>query len=204
MYSSYFYRDLFNYKITRFGKIVANIKELVYTPDYNAKRWLKFSLNAIGDPELPIFTESPKSIDGVSWVHKNNKLYVTTDTTDCTITLSSKNDNGENYYKTIGDTCRYVFENVDTLENYQLCATKDNYKPLLVTNLKSHVIVQNQTFTNTSTITGDNITIGSNISSAVEEGPVIIQSGTTTFDATNTVTIKNGFECKKGAILEIK
>ena len=49
-----------------------------------------------------------------------------------------------------------------------------------------------------------NIYIGSNISSAVEEGPVIINSGTTTFDATNSVTIKNGFECKTGAALEIK
>ena len=53
-------------------------------------------------------------------------------------------------------------------------------------------------------MTGDEIVIGRNISSAVEEGTVVIESGSTTFDATNSVTIKNGFECKIGATLEIK
>ena len=112
--------------------------------------------------------------------------------------------NGNSYYQTVTDSCNYVFQNVDSLENYQLCITKDNYIPLLITNLKSNVIIQNQTFTNTSKITGIDIVIGSNVSKAVEEGPVIIESGSTTFDATNSVTIKNGFECKKGATLEIK
>ncbi len=121
-----------------------------------------------------------------------------------TITLTSKNDNGQSYFQTVTDSCKYVFHGIDTLENYQLCITKDNYKPILITNLKSNVIIQNQTFNSTSIVTGDEIVIGRNISSAVEEGPVVIESGSTTFDATNSVTIKNGFECKMGATLEIK
>lgn len=203
-YSCKFYRSLFRYKICRFGKIVTTVKDSRSPTSYDPYRWLHFSLNAIGDPELPIYIESPKSIEGLSWVHKDSNLYVTTNTTGCTITLSSANDNGDSYYHIERDTCRYTFQNVNALENYQLCITKDNYKPILITNLKSNVIIQNQTFNSTSIVTGDEIVIGRNISSAVEEGPVVIESGSTTFDATNSVTIKNGFECKIGATLEIK
>ena len=63
---------------------------------------------------------------------------------------------------------------------------------------------QNETYTGTRTFTGKNIYIGSDVTRSKPEGPVIIESGNITFDATNTVIIKNGFECKKGAILEIK
>lgn len=203
-YNANFYKALFKNKNNRFGKIVFYIKDYYNPSSYNVLRWLHFSLNAIGDPELPIYTESPKTIEGISWVHKNNKLYVTADTTACTITLSSKNDNGSTYYETVKNTCNYVFEDVGVLDDYQLCFTKDNYKPIWITNLKSKVYIQNQTFTNTSSITGSDIIVGSNVSSAIEEGPVIIKSGSTTFDATNSATIMNGFECKKGAILEIK
>lgn len=38
----------------------------------------------------------------------------------------------------------------------------------------------------------------------IELGNDTDKSGSTTFDATNSVTIKNDFECKKGATLEIK
>ena len=207
-YSGRFYKALFKTRNNRFGKIAAYIKDYNNPTVYGPYRWLHFSLNAIGDPELPIYIDSPQTIEGTSWVYQGNKLYVATDSTGYTVTLSSKNDNGQTYYQTITDTnkCKnqFIFQNVNSLDNLQLCITKDNYKPLLVTNLKSQVIVQNQTFTSTSTITGEKIIIGRNISSAVEEGPVIINSGTTTFDATNSVTIKNGFECKKGATLEIK
>lgn len=204
IYNGLFYKTLLSYNNNRFGKIISHIKDHSIPNSYSSKRWLHFSLNAIGDPELPIYTDTPKSIKNLSWVHKDNKLYVSIDSTGYTMTLTSKNDNGNSYYQTITDSCNYVFQNVDTLENYQLCITKDNYKPLLITDLKSKVIIQNQTFINTSTITGENIIVGSNISSAIEEGPVIIESGSTTFDASNSVTIKNGFECKKGTTLEIK
>ncbi len=204
-----FYRALFLHKINRLGKIVVNLKDANNPTSYAGPgRWLHFSLNTIGDPELPIYTELPKSIKGVSWVHQGNNLHVSTDSVGYTVTLSSKTDNTNSYFQTIADIdnsmYNFVFQNIDTLENYQLCITKDNYKPLLITNLESHVIVQNQTFTGTSIIDGDEIIVGSNISSAVEEGPVVIESGHTMFDATKTVTIRNGFECKKGAILEIK
>ena len=208
LYNGRFYKALFQTRINRFGKLIVHMKDINKPTSYGTNRWLHFSLNAIGDPELPIYIDSPQTIEGVSWVYQGNKLYVATDSTGYTVTLSSKNDNGQTYYQTVIDTnkCKnqFIFQDVDSLENLQLCITKDNYKPLLVTNLKSQVIVQNQTFTNSSTITGERIIIGSNISSAVEEGPVIINSGTTTFDATNSVTIKNGFECKTGAALEIK
>ncbi len=204
LFNRYLYESLFKYKVNRFGKAVVRVKKRYKSNRYNPTRWLLFSINAIGDPELPIYTEFPKSVEGLSWAHKDNNLYVATNTTGCTITLSSANDNGNSYYHIVRDTCRYTFQNVDILENYQLCITKDNYRPILITNLKSNVIIQNQTFNSTSIVTGDEIVIGRNISSAVEEGPVVIESGSTTFDATNSVTIKNGFECKIGATLEIK
>jgi hypothetical protein len=123
-------------------------------------------------------------------------------------TITSKNDNGASYCVTP------PFKNSSSTEvsfdieqsqwgNYQLCITGKNHIPLLITDMVG-TYIQNQTFNGSNTITGKDIYIGKDVTKLKEEGPVIIESGSTTFDATNSVTIKNGFECKKGAVLEIK
>ena len=80
---------------------------------------------------------------------------------------------------------------------------KQNHIPVLIKEFDD-TYVQNITYTGNQTITGKNIYIGKDVTRTKAEGPVVIQSGNTIFDAVNSVTIKNGFECKKGAILEIK
>ncbi len=84
--------------------------------------------------------------------------------------------------------------------------TKRLFKCLMLASIIpfSTIMIANDDLQGNRTVTGKNIYIGSDVTRSKPEGPVVIESGNTTFDATNTVIIKNGFECKKGAILEIK
>ena len=53
-------------------------------------------------------------------------------------------------------------------------------------------------------IMGNNIRIGSNVTSFREEGPVVVESGKTSISYSSEVFIKNDFEIKKGAELCIE
>ena len=93
---------------------------------------------------------------------------------------------------------------IHNLDDFRLCITKENHIPLILEDLGS-IFIQNKTFTGTNYINAEkNIYIGSNVTTLEEEGPVTIKSGKTTFDISNELIIKNNFECKIGAILEIK
>ena len=54
-------------------------------------------------------------------------------------------------------------------------------------------------------ITGSTICIGRNVTTTKPAGPVTVRpESITTIDATNSVTLDKGFNCMKGAVLEIK
>jgi len=50
----------------------------------------------------------------------------------------------------------------------------------------------------------ENINIGSDVTTLLPQGPVIIESGKTTIQVDNSVTIKNNFEVIPNAEFEIK
>ena len=63
--------------------------------------------------------------------------------------------------------------------------------------------IQNASFTDNTTVLGKNIFAGKDVNRGAIPGLVRIQSGYTTFQAEQTVTIKNGFQVEKGASLKV-
>ena len=63
--------------------------------------------------------------------------------------------------------------------------------------------MQNRIFSTNSTITGDNIYIGNDVTDLESEGNVIVNGGKLTIQGNHRVFIKNGFKVHLGAQLKI-
>ncbi len=167
-------------------------------------RWVAFALNLMGDPELKVYTDTPQELTGFTWNVQHRNLEIYSAYHGFTATLTSKDDNGKTFFHSSSSSSSATLTFPMDIDNYQLCITaSENHIPALITDLAS-TYIQNVTYTASNNIIGRDIYIGSNINPIATEGPVVIESGSITFDATNSVTIKNGFECKMGATLEIK
>lgn len=216
-YNGLFYQNMFRNQGT-LGEAVAYAKNtnVANCKKYVEDRFIQYGLNLLGDPELNIYTDSVQILeegeDFRLWISENLLRVMTMDSYGLTVSLTSKSDNGNFYSKVLkghnnssAGTLYYDFEIPQSLsiKDLQLCLIKQNHIPVLIKEFND-TYVQNITYTGNQTITGKNIYIGKDVTRTKAEGPVVIQSGNTIFDAVNSVTIKNGFECKKGAILEIK
>ena len=80
---------------------------------------------------------------------------------------------------------------------------KPGYAPYLTTIYRLPYI-QNETITSDVTEVSENVWIGSDVTTSLPQGPVIIESGKTTIQVDDSVTIKNNFEVQHGAEFEIK
>lgn len=133
MYEKAFYKYLFSNTLEdkNFGKIVAYAKNYLLGKcnKYNAERWLQFSLNPIGDAEMPLYTTTPKTFGNCVISRTNGQLYINTGIDSCNVCVMSSADYGKTFYK--------VFKNVsivkldDTNSDLTICVTKQNYKPLV-------------------------------------------------------------------------
>lgn len=139
-YEAEFYKNLFSGKNVdlNFGKMVAYSKYSLIglSNGNNAYRWLQYSLNAIGDPEMPIFTTAPMKIPNPKVKVDGTKLQVSTELDSCTICLMSKSDNGQSYYKVLHNVKTATFENI--ADSMSLCITKQNYIPKLISDVKTY------------------------------------------------------------------
>ena len=211
LYHGEFYKNIFSSQHQSIGEALKNALTSIYSQHINENeyRWVLYSLTLLGDPELQPYTQNPQKITNITWgTAGGSSTWVDLGTHALKATITSKNDNGASYCVTppfINSSSTEVSFDIEQSQwgNYQLCITGKNHIPLLITDMVG-TYIQNQTFNGSNTITGKDIYIGKDVTKLKEEGPVIIESGSTTFDATNSVTIKNGFECKKGAVLEIK
>lgn len=132
-YEAAFYEKLFSssLKDKNFGLIAAAAKYSLINScfNYTKYRWLQLSINPIGDPEMPIFTSTPKNFNmvNVSQSIGNRTISINTGIDSCTICLMSIDDAGLTYYQ--------VQENVSSAEfptpkcNVKYCITKQGYIP---------------------------------------------------------------------------
>lgn len=209
--SANFYNTLFTLKEKNFGKAVAISKQnlLVCASFDDMKRWLCFGLNPIGDPETPIFTDVPKLFENINIqltrnIYNGNQLIINTGVDSCKVCIMTSADNGIGYYNLRRDTNMASF--VINPNSYDICVTKQGYIPYCVrcTIGNDELIIQNENITGNHMFFSDSIKIGSNVSNEIEEGPVSVDKGTTTIKASNGVLIKNNFEVKRGAELNIE
>lgn len=132
-YEAAFYEKLFSssLKDKNFGLIAAAAKYSLINSCFSDTRyrWLQLSINPIGDPEMPIFTSTPKNFNmvNVSQSIGNRTISINTGIDSCTICLMSIDDAGLTYYQ--------VQENVSSAEfptpkcNVKYCITKQGYIP---------------------------------------------------------------------------
>lgn len=130
-YEEFFYKYLFSdeLKDKNFGKIVAYTKnsKLAGCNSYGCDRWLLYSLNPIGDTEMPIFTTTPKTFSGSDIMQTHGKTVIRTGTDDCKVCVMSSNDFGKTYYKVYNNAENIIFNNIS--KDLTVCITKQNYIP---------------------------------------------------------------------------
>lgn len=197
----------------RFADVVIAAKStfISQVDQYNHYRTLLFSMNALGDPELTVYTNATTFPDK----HINMKFYADSVfvqglQTDI-ITTSSLGDNGDAFYRTGeyfggGKVNTPVLVCIDRLEQnnqHYLLTIKSGHN--VWGNGYNNLYLQGQTFPGGKILySSDVITIGRNIDSTQVGGDVVVKHGTLTFDSSKRTVISNGFRCEEGARLIIK
>ena len=186
-----------------YGTVTALAKALYVGQcnDYNPFRWLMMGINPIGDPEMPVFVAQPIRFENVSFHSNNGNLQVNTGTDSCRICIMSLADNGASYYHVQTNTNNATFSSLP--DSCSICITKPGYVPY-VTSLRMSNYIQNMTFNGNQIVLSSQGLAGSDVTSSVPQGPVVVESGKSTFQFTDKFVIKNDFKVKSGASLEIR
>lgn len=136
-YEANFYKRLFtdSDENKNFGKIAALAKaeSIGVCKRNDCPRWSMFAINPIGDPEMPVYTCEPKTIDRylINYDMSKCNLTINIGIKGCTICVMSSKDNGTSYYKIQKNTENAIFTNVT--KDVTICITKQNYIPMICT-----------------------------------------------------------------------
>ena len=198
-YDARFYSRLFsNSGDKNFGKIFSDAKydRINDCYDYNHYRWLQFSLNAIGDPEMPIYTTIPKKFDNVDILSSGTILKIKPNVPNCRVCVMSVGDNGKSYYGVKENEDEFVFTNVDG--DVSVVVTKQDYIPYVDDNVHidgiaeyDNIYIQNETLSGSKTYSANNVYVGSNVTDTKPKGDVRVNAGTYIFDAEKYVIKPN-------------
>lgn len=134
LYEANFYDKLFwtHFREKNYGMLVASAKASMISPSLREEsgcRWIQFGLNPVGDPEMPIFTTTPKTFDNVDFSWTDNVLNIRTAVDECRICIMSAGDNGESYYKVWNKLDAISIDDNELPKNYYICITCQGYIP---------------------------------------------------------------------------
>ena len=203
-FSAAIMRNFFTKENNNFARCVMDGQSLLLSSCYTYDtpyRWLLFGINAMGDPEMPIYKANPNLFSNVSLVYKYNGLFLNTNVDSCHIYITGRDN-----------PCYLNFDDVSSISGYALqpgeynvCVTKRGYVPYCQTLCVSQdIYLQNETFNSYVEIAGSNVNIGSDVDPTATQGPVVIENGGhVIIHFQNGVYIKNNFEVKAGANFEI-
>lgn len=213
-----FYEHLFCDDEPRLGNI-ANMTKLFFITSHDSLysnmpysdpyRGILFTMNILGDPEMPIYTSSPQSMYYRDLYFENDSsLFVNfAEMGACRVCVMSLEDNGNRYYQV--DDCFFGNGSTDGLhlslptdKNYSICITKPNFKPYVL-NLYRTGYVQNDTIANDAVVLSYSANIGRNVTPLKPSGPVSVEKGDMIIRTKGGVTINDSFKVKKGATLTI-
>lgn len=164
-----------------------------------SSRWIQLGLNPIGDPETPIFTETPISFDTTSLNISSTGFTVNTGVPNCRISIMSTDDDGISIYKIYSNTQSAT----ETFSNHPLsvCITKQGYIPKIY-NISPTIYIQNETINEDVEYIAGQIVVGSNVTNTIPTGDVIINNCNVILKG-NEVTIDSNTEVNLGATLEV-
>lgn len=127
-----FYQNLFQNpnESKNFGKIISLSKKQFarLSSTEGVRRWIYYALNGMGDPEMPIFTQTPKKFTNVK-VTKEKYLTINAGVDSCTISVTGIL-NGRPYQMVKRNT-RSLTIFGDYPANGEFCITKQNYLPYI-------------------------------------------------------------------------
>ena len=163
--------------------------------------YLAYSHNLIGCPETEIWTATPVTFNSASVSENGSSLIVSTGgVSNCKICVMSASDNGSSFYQVVENSLGSTFNNVPT--PYYVTLTKHNYIPYMYS---SDCYIQNKTYTAVTIINAARIWAGTNVTTSIPTGPVIIQSGANvTINADRDTNLMAGFEVQTGGQFEVK
>ena len=139
---SVLYDALFFYNLFRgfplynrnFGAVAAETKRRLVDDSETESypyRWLQFTINPMGDPEMPIYTTNPSTFGNVSLSISGSSVTIGTGGVDkCTIAVTSASDYGLSYLESSQDETMHTFQNVP--QEFTVCITRHDYIPYLV------------------------------------------------------------------------
>ena len=198
VYDALTYRKLFEDKYHRMGKAATEVKMSKmssalggYLPD--RKIWM--SLNLMGDPEMPVYLSKPKVFQNVDIQFVNNNIYTETGVGGFDICLINQADSTDYFIARDIETSNAIFGRQDG--SFDVCITKPGYIPYSIVCDKT--FLQNITLTGMKAYETGNAVIGSNVTNKINQGAVVINSGSTTIKVSQGATITKDFEVQLGA-----
>ena len=206
-YIGRFYNKLFSSSGHRIGEAIVESKKTFVANcyNYNSTRWMFFTLNGLGDPEMPIYTNQTTAIPNVTVNYNGTSLTVNSGVVRPYLCLKSKFDDGNSfYYYNYGNGEPWEGGNTYTgmSGEYTYCLTKDGYLPTVAT-IGETVHLQNESFWGKCNVIAFHVLIGSNVTNQISVGAVTVENGSTVINSHNDVIITGDFEVKLGAELKI-
>ena len=206
--NKYLYLMLYSYGIYELAELnnAAQIKNILTYPYKNMKS--SAIANAIqficgGDPSLEIWTDTISKFPDIDVSLENGILNIDTRTIEnYTLTLFSETDSS--YFKKIiveGKTVSIT----DVPASFVMSLNKHNYMPLVYNINDGDIYVQNENYALVRKLVGNNIYIGSDVTSTKSQGNVVVKSGAElSIDAKGKTVINNGFKVEQGSKILIK
>lgn len=198
-YNRKMYERLFTGSHHQLGRSVyeSKISFIDCCDSYGSMRWLMLGLNALCDPEMPVFLEKPQCFNNVQIYHSGDSFVVNTGgIPDCRICVMSRDDNGHSYYEVEDSVCTKTF-NINN-NTYNVCITKTGYIPYIAV-VGTNVYLQNEDIEYDLHVFADKTFIGDNVIPNSPTGNVTVSTGKTIINSDGKTSIPRGFKVEKGA-----
>lgn len=189
-YSGKFYEKLLSPSITQknFGTIVSLAKQaMINSSLYDGyMRWLQFSLNPIGDPEMPIYISKPLSFDNVSISSIGMTLKIDTGEDKCKVSIVELDKEGSPIIHSIYEDVKLIETNTFP-EECIICISKNGYTPHIATVR----CLQNEVLNGTNEINATIVLMGSMVNSLYSGGDVFLGNCFLKINADQTIIRPN-------------
>lgn len=161
--------------IPSFGIVSASAKSklfhsgiAMYSP-YTPERWLLFTVNPIGDPEMQLYSSDPMHFY-MSVINYLNGQITVIPTMDALTCVKQKTPTGYVYDSAIASEASP--KTFPVCSDAQICLTRYLYAPEFISFRLPSLFIQNRLITESTLYQADTICIGTNVSSTEAEGPV--------------------------------
>lgn len=208
-YIGSFYRMLFesNHDMIAIGDVAGKVKDhFMEFYGSDAYRWLQYSVNLLGDAEMPLYVNRPLYFEDVKISYRDGDLEVNTGDVLCDISIAQEylaDDIRNGALELISKKCNCNIASFNGLTGKGvLSITKNGFVPLIIPFDSGKLFIQNQTLSGNHQYLADEIYIGSQYSKLKQCGKVELCKGSISLQARDVV-IDSQTEIQSGANLNI-